>query len=633
MALIPLHRAVKHFVAVAVVACSQSVLAQDTILGNGPEVYDEPRFVIERDLDSTWRIAEGALGMDELIEVLPALGGRRVVVGLAIPIAADEVQSYGDTGIDQYRDLAAAAKQEFSDLLEQRFSLSLSEEIESIDGMPYLTLPANAEVIAFLRELPIVRSINLETGGTALLNQSSNFVGANTAHSSSITGSGKRIAIIDTGVARSHPVFSGRVSSEACYSSGTYSLIGDICNAGSYGSTTTNSGGPCDDDPDCYPGHGSHVGTILAGNSVSPGGGVPSLKGIAYQSQLISVMALSRVDLNSSICGIQDPCYRFFESNVAAALSHIRGLTPKNIASVNLSISLGTSASHFVSGTCDSSWPLIRDAVNLLVGDGVAVVAGSGNSGGAYPNKMTAPSCLSNVTSVAATSKSSNTFQSWSNAASTLNMLAPGGGNTYNYTTSDCRSTTPYPYNVTGPFVITDGIWAGYYRPSICTSGYIRDSGTSMSSPHVAAAFALMEQKYPDASPTGIADWIEDSGVSVSFSQSGTSYTRPRLSISAAMSPPTAPSAGPSSVTVTNHQSFGSNNVSYPSVSGSTEYHIQGSTSSSFTTQSTYYRGPLTSKIINVPVDSYIRVRACNMVSCGPWTNASNMADYFSGCL
>jgi hypothetical protein len=153
-----------------------------------------------------------------------------------------------------------------------------------------------------------------------------------------------------------------------------------------------------------------------------------------------------------------------------------------------------------------------------------------------------------------------------------------------------------------------------------------------MAAPHVAAAFALVSQKYPDASATAIRDWILASGVNVSFTQGSTFYTRPRLSISNAMVPPAAPVAGPNSVSVTNMYCFGQNIVSWPTVSGAAEYHLQGSFSPAFTAPATYFRGSGLSAFINVPFDSYVRVRGCNMVSCGPWKVAGIQADYQGYC-
>jgi subtilisin family serine protease len=356
---------------------------------------DQPRYVAER-IDAGPLVApDGALGMDRLREALPQLGFRRLIVGLEIGLLPEEVQSYGDQGLELYRSLSRSAIDEFRRILDGVLVAEDMQHFRPIDGMPYVVIEASLEVLDAIERMDQVRSISLETGGIPLLNQSSSFIGAPVAHGSAITGSGKRVAVIDTGIARTHPMLSGRVSAEACFSSGAYSPMGSICQAGTYGSTVTNSGGPCDDDPDCRPGHGTHVASIIAGNSVAPGGGVPTMKGIAFQAQLISVMAQSRVDNIPpvSICVGVPFCYRFFESDVAAALSHVLNLTPKNIAAVNLSFILSPFSSDYVSWTCDSLWPVIRDAVTLLTNDGIAVVAGSGNRGIDFPNRLPSPAC------------------------------------------------------------------------------------------------------------------------------------------------------------------------------------------------------------------------------------------------
>lgn len=596
------------------------------------EIPNEPRYVVERVDGESFVVPEGAQGLDRLREALPQLGFRRFIVGLDIGLLPEEVHSYGDEGLSLYRSLSESAALEFRRTLDGVLNTKELRYFRPITGLPYVVIEATTAVLDAIVPMAQVRSISLESGGVPLLNQSASFIGAPTAHSALITGSGKRVAVIDTGVARTHPMLTGRISAEACFSTAAYSSIGSICQAGSFGSTITNSGGPCDDDPECRPGHGTHVASIVAGNSVSPSGGVPSLRGVAYQSQLIAIMAQSRVNNSFSICNPSFDCYRFFESDVAAALSHVLNLTPKNISAVNLSFILSPSSSAFVAGTCDATWPVIRDAVTLLTTDGIAVVAGSGNAGGTLPNRLPSPACLSKTVAVAATSKSSDNFESYSNASTELDILAPGGTVNYNYSGPDCRTSPPVATSLVGaPFFLPDGIWAAYHRP-ICTSAYLRDVGTSMAAPHVAATFALMEQKYPDASTTGIRDWILDSGVNVSFSQNLVPYNRPRVSISDAMVPPPAPSSGPSGVSVTNMFCFGQNIVSWSSISGTTEYHLQGSSSPVFTAPATYFRGNGLSAFINVPFDSYIRVRGCNMVSCGPWTTAGTLADYQPFC-
>ena len=89
------------------------------------------------------------------------------------------------------------------------------------------------------------------------------------------------------------------------------------------------------------------------------------------------------------------------------------------------------------------------------------------------------------------------------------------------------------------------------------------------------------------------------------------------------------------SVTVTRDNCYGSNSVSWPAVSGANEYHIEGSASSSFSSPVLFgiTHDAETSAQIEVPGTRYVRVRACNGVSCGAWQAAGTTAIYYNGCL
>lgn len=200
---------------------------------------DQTRYVAER-IDAGPLVApDGALGMDRLREALPLLGFRRLIVGLEIGLLPEKVQSYGDQGLELYRSLSRSATDEFRRMLDGVLVAEDMQHFRPIDGMPYVVIEASLEVLDAIERMDQVRSISLETGGIPLLNQSSSFIGAPTAHGAAITGSGKRVAVIDTGIARTHPMLACRVSAEACFSTAAYSPMGSICQAGSYPSSVS----------------------------------------------------------------------------------------------------------------------------------------------------------------------------------------------------------------------------------------------------------------------------------------------------------------------------------------------------------------------------------------------------------
>lgn len=94
-----------------------------------------------------------------------------------------------------------------------------------------------------------------------------------------------------------------------------------------------------------------------------------------------------------------------------------------------------------------------------------------------------------------------------------------------------------------------------------------------------------------------------------------------------------APPPRPSSISVRNERCYGLNQVSWSSVFGAQEYELWGSTSSDFSSPWRLYRGPQTSRGINVSGTVYLRVRACNPSGCSSYRTASTPAQRFPGCL
>lgn len=91
--------------------------------------------------------------------------------------------------------------------------------------------------------------------------------------------------------------------------------------------------------------------------------------------------------------------------------------------------------------------------------------------------------------------------------------------------------------------------------------------------------------------------------------------------------------ATPSSISVWSERCYGLNQVSWSSVFGASEYELWGSSSSNFSSSWRIYRGPSTSRSINVGGTTYLRVRACNIAGCGSYRTASSTAKYYYGCL
>ena len=187
-------------------------------------------------------------------------------------------------------------------------------------------------------------------------------------------------------------------------------------------------------------GHGTHVAGIVAAS-----GGIA---GVAFNANLIGVKVL-----NSSGSGSGR------DSDIPEAIDWC----VDNRAAYNISVismSLGTETVY--EGDCGSpadSWTI---SINNAIVKNISVVAASGNSGNGVPRNTThisAPACIGNVTAVSATDKS-DSLSTYGHYGPRVKLVAPG---------TNINST-----------------WLN--------GMYVIESGTSMATPHVSGAIAVINQ-------------------------------------------------------------------------------------------------------------------------------------------
>jgi subtilisin family serine protease len=165
-----------------------------------------------------------------------------------------------------------------------------------------------------------------------------------------------------------------------------------------------------------------------------------------------------------------------------------------NIASANLSLGGGAYASRDV---CDGLAPAITDVIALLYNVGIATVAAAGNGGNA--DGISHPACVTHAVSVGATTKA-DAVGSYSNSGPLLSLLAPG---------SSIYSSVP-------------------------GGGFDYLSGTSMATPHVSGAWALIRDKTPDATVDEVLQALAETGVPITDARNG--LTRSRIQVDGALS-------------------------------------------------------------------------------------------------
>jgi len=215
---------------------------------------------------------------------------------------------------------------------------------------------------------------------------------------------------------------------------------------------------------------------------------------VAKSANLIAVQVFSRFD-STAWCGGSAPCALTWSSDQILGLQRVYALRGTyNIDAVNMSLGGGSYASQT---TCDTDNAAVKAAIDNLRSVNIATVIASGNSG--YTTSMGAPGCISSAVSVGATLDTVDSVDSYSNSVSYLNLLAPGSG-------------------------ITSAV------PS---SSYSTWNGTSMATPHVAGAWAILRQKAPTATVSEVLAALTSSGVAVTDSRN--SVVKPRINLPAAL--------------------------------------------------------------------------------------------------
>jgi subtilisin family serine protease len=427
----------------------------------------------------------------------------RVMVWLAAPSAAEAAEA----GIES--DAASATISAVSnDVMMRVFGVPAARLAEVAPGSdepriarefrytPVLAMELNRDEIARLAEDAGVRRIEADELSRPYSNVSVPLIGATALHNGGNTGTGVAVAILDTGVDHEHPMFAGRITASACFST-TASGSTSLCPAGASTDTTTpGAGDDCaftgdTETPIAGCGHGTHVAGIAAGASFLDPNTGDTLIGVAPGANIIAVQVFSRFT-SSGDCGSSVPCALSYSSDQLAALEWLyTNRTTFSLASINMSLGGGRFTAFC---NTDSRYSVI----NNLRTAGVATAIASGNNG--FSDSIGAPSCVEPAITVGATNDS-DVLASFSNSSALVDVLAPG-----------------VSINSAAPTI--DDTLPGRTR-SI--------SGTSMATPHVAGAIALLRASRPTASVDAIENALEATGIPVT--NGNNNVTSPRIRV------------------------------------------------------------------------------------------------------
>ncbi len=440
-------------------------------------------------------------------------GTARVIVGFRTAFAPEGLLT-AKTVAKQRNEIAAMQRE----ILDRIPSLAdKSHKIKRFNTVPFLAIEADSFELEQLVNLPEITSIEEDRPVPPTLAQSIPIVAADSAWGNGYTGSGQVLAVLDTGVDSTHPFLTGKVVSEACYST-TYAPYSStsVCPGGVVESTAAGSAMPYDGTcPSGECDHGTHVAGIMAGK----GGGATgvSYSGVAKEAGLIAVQVFTRFD-SLSICGSSSPCVLSYTSDQVKGLERIYELRSSyDIAAVNMSLGGGQ---YYDQATCDSSNTSIKTAIDNLRSVNIATVIASGNNG--YSDSMNAPGCVSSAVSVGA---------SWDVSYPTGIGCASGGSDYGGVDEVACFSNSDDFLDLLAP-----GIWI---TSSIPGGGYSTWAGTSMATPHVAGAWALLKQKESSLTVDQALDALKNTGLSVVDDRN--SVATPRIDVDLALdslSPP-----------------------------------------------------------------------------------------------
>lgn len=310
------------------------------------------------------------------------------------------------------------------------------------------------------------------------------------------TGEGCGIAVLDNGIDDRHCMFNGRLRGSGCFSTDIFIPDGfgagfdlesfSACPRGVSGSTTDATLANTYEVFEFFSDHGSNVAGIAAGASCdgfafdpAVGGFVPhtSPGGVAPGAHIIPVNVFTR--FTSPGFGVVGDFA--FCSDILAGLEFVlMNKDQLNVCVVNMSLGGGLSATH-----CNTDF--LANVVDMLSAEGIAVTIATGNGGNS--TGIGFPSCIESAVAVGALDDAGDKAVFSDHLDPLVDLMAPG----VDITSAISNLTVdPIPTSFFAPF-----------------------SGTSMATPTVAGAFAILKSACPDATVDDMLSALQDTGAAV----------------------------------------------------------------------------------------------------------------------
>jgi serine protease AprX len=340
----------------------------------------------------------------------------------------------------------------------------LHAKLHMIKGAAF-TIPLSA--LPALEADPEIVSVSIDHPMNVMDDTTNDATGVNTAWNAGYNGAGVGVAVIDSGINDSHPDLQN--------SNGTSRVV---YHQDFTGTPTTNSSGA---QYDLY-GHGTHVAGIIGGNGSLSGG---QYEGVAPAVSLVDLRALDENGAGT-------------DSTVIAAIQQAIALqNTYNIRIINLSLGRGIAVSYTQDPLCQ--------AVEAAWKSGIVVVVAAGNYGRLSVDgsngygTVTAPGNDPFVLTVGATKSNRSTSAS----AETLASFSSKGPTTYDLV---AKPDMVAPGNDVVSLAAPGATLEAEYPAELVTGSdgnndYFTLSGTSMATPAVAGAAALLLQEQSTLTP------------------------------------------------------------------------------------------------------------------------------------
>jgi subtilisin family serine protease len=256
-------------------------------------------------------------------------------------------------------------------------AVTITQEYETIEA---IAAEITLEGLELLESNPEIQGVFIDRELSLQLSDSVPLIRADLVHGTlingtNITGKGKAVCVLDTGIDYNHPAFTGRI-------------IG--------GHDFVNNDDSAQDDNSIS--HGTHVSGIIASNN-------DSYKGVAPEANIVP----------TKVCNSQGSCSA---SNILAGIDYCTAHAAEyNITAISGSIGDGGSYNT------DNCPTYFDNALSAATDLGIINVFASGNQG--HTNGVSYPSCSPHTISVGASTKSDG-LASFTNRGERLDILAPG---------------------------------------------------------------------------------------------------------------------------------------------------------------------------------------------------------------